>query len=114
MAEALAAEMGAQLARQLELPRPILEVDCLSLIEKFLKAEAIHSEIGIICRRTVRFLEDNGLDVAHIRHVRRQANNATHVMAHSETHWDCREVWLDRPPVFLIDQLQLDNVTSPI
>ncbi|CAI0465370.1 unnamed protein product [Linum tenue] len=106
--------MGAQLACQLELPRPELEVDCLSLIEEFQTADRIHTEVGLISRRTVSFLRDNGLDVMHIRHVRRQANNAAHIMAHSETRWDCREVWLDRPPVFLVGQLRLDDVNTPV
>ncbi|CAI0391186.1 unnamed protein product [Linum tenue] len=46
------------------------------------------------------------------RHVIRNGNAAAHIMAHSNTRVDARSVWLDMPPVFLIDQLALDNVTT--
>ncbi|CAI0472742.1 unnamed protein product [Linum tenue] len=33
-------------------------------------------------------------------------------MAHTETRWNECIAWMDSPPFFLVDQLQLDNVTA--
>ncbi|CAI0424981.1 unnamed protein product [Linum tenue] len=49
-----------------------------------------------------------------VRHVPREAIGAAHVMAHSETRWDLAEVWFDRPLVFLLDKLKLDDVLASI
>ncbi|CAI0467202.1 unnamed protein product [Linum tenue] len=40
----------------------------------------------------------------------REGNMAAHIMAHSTTSWNDQIVWLDNPPTFLVDQLELDNV----
>ncbi|CAI0384948.1 unnamed protein product [Linum tenue] len=42
----------------------------------------------------------------------REGNMAAHIMAHSATDWNDQIVWLDSPPTFLVDQLELDNVAS--
>ncbi|CAI0449047.1 unnamed protein product [Linum tenue] len=87
-------------------------MDCLPLVERIRGGEEDYTETGIICRRIVELLQASGSSKASIEHVRRTANNAAHIMAHSETHWECREVWIDRPPIFLVDQLLLDDVTG--
>ncbi|CAI0445712.1 unnamed protein product [Linum tenue] len=46
------------------------------------------------------------------QHCPRSGNVAAHMLAHSKMRWNEREVWIDRPPVFIIDQLQLDCVTA--
>ncbi|CAI0476738.1 unnamed protein product [Linum tenue] len=45
------------------------------------------------------------------RHVRRQANMAAHITAHSDISLNSPVVWVDSPPHFLVNQLMLDNVT---
>ncbi|CAI0467360.1 unnamed protein product [Linum tenue] len=112
MAEALAAEFGVQLACQLGYNNLMLEVDCLTLVEKLAKLEEVHTEIGLIGRSITNYLGGEAMIEGCIRHVRRGANNAAHIMTHSKTHWDSREVWLERPPIYLVDQLKLDDVTS--
>ncbi|CAI0558109.1 unnamed protein product [Linum tenue] len=92
MGEALAAEFGAQLAHQLGYQSPILEMDSLSLVKKLKHSNDDHTEVGILCRRIVSLLQANGSNSDSIAHVRRTANNAAHIMAHCETHWDSREV----------------------
>ncbi|CAI0448465.1 unnamed protein product [Linum tenue] len=46
------------------------------------------------------------------RHVYRSANAATHIMAHMKTRWNETEIWFDRPPMSVIDQLELDSVMA--
>ncbi|CAI0464803.1 unnamed protein product [Linum tenue] len=46
-------------------------------------------------------------------HIRREANMAARIMAHAEKKWNECVVWLDRPPVYLIDRLQMD-VEQPL
>ncbi|CAI0550533.1 unnamed protein product [Linum tenue] len=46
------------------------------------------------------------------QHCPRTANNAADLMARSETRWNERCVWVDSPPIFLVDQLKLDAVTT--
>ncbi|CAI0436937.1 unnamed protein product [Linum tenue] len=111
MAEALAAEFGVQLANQLGFQSLLLEVDCLPLVEKLRHPDSIHTELGVISRRIINLLQETSSGRVDIMHARREANNAAHIMAHSETRWDSREVWIDRPPIFLVDQLILDDAT---
>ncbi|CAI0458261.1 unnamed protein product [Linum tenue] len=42
----------------------------------------------------------------------REGNKAAHIMSHSETRWNESMIWFDRPPMFLVDQIVLDNVTT--
>ncbi|CAI0381072.1 unnamed protein product [Linum tenue] len=58
-----------------------------------------------------KYLRDTGSENDRISHVKRTTNSAAHIMAHSKTNWESREVWIDRLPIFLVDQLVLDNVT---
>ncbi|CAI0461851.1 unnamed protein product [Linum tenue] len=46
------------------------------------------------------------------KHIKREANEVAHKMAHSMTNWEERQVWLDRPPVFIVDQIKLDDVAA--
>ncbi|CAI0493327.1 unnamed protein product [Linum tenue] len=75
------------------------------------EAEEVETELGIVCREVRKRLESIG---GIMRHVCRDPNAAAHIMAHSKTRWDEAEVWFDRPPIFLVDQLSLDNVTTSI
>ncbi|CAI0393623.1 unnamed protein product [Linum tenue] len=111
LTEAIAAEFGAQLAAQLGYRKLIIEVDSLTLVEKFAKAAEVDNEVGLICINLSKYLRDTGSENDRISHVKRMANNSAHIMAHSKTNWESREVWIDRPPIFLVDQLVLDNVT---
>ncbi|CAI0476924.1 unnamed protein product [Linum tenue] len=88
----------------------VIEVDSLGLVSKIQAAEVINSEIGVICRSIRRLLEESGTGTW--QHVGRDGNNAAHIMAHTETRWNECIVWMDNPPFFLVDQLQLDNVTA--
>ncbi|CAI0438977.1 unnamed protein product [Linum tenue] len=89
----------------------MIEVDSLTLTEKIEQAEEVQTETGVICRRIVRLLQDQTPTPGCIKHVRRAANVCAHILAHNGTSWDSREVWCDNPPLFLVDQLRLDNVT---
>ncbi|CAL1382138.1 unnamed protein product [Linum trigynum] len=84
--------------------------DCLSLTHKLAVAENIHTEIGVIFRNILRLLQDVGNGVW--QYAPREGNMAAHIMAHTETRWNEREVWIDRPPMILVDQIMLDNVTA--
>ncbi|CAI0422062.1 unnamed protein product [Linum tenue] len=110
--EALAAELGLQLVIQHRLGVPILELDCLTVVKSIREAETIHTELGTICQSIRRLLDS--IPGGSIEHVSRKANEAAHIMAHSETRWNMAEVWFDRPPIFLVDQLRLDDVVMPI
>ncbi|CAL1397032.1 unnamed protein product [Linum trigynum] len=57
MVEALAAELGAQMATMLQAMNPILESDCLTLIQKMQRPENDMLELGIICRNIKRQLK---------------------------------------------------------
>ncbi|CAI0453651.1 unnamed protein product [Linum tenue] len=111
-AEAMAAEFGAQLAAHFHYSDVVLESDCLTLIQKMHHPEEQHDEVGVLCRSIRRLLFASGQ--GGWKHISREANEAAHLMAHTETRWNERVVWVDQPPVFLIDQLLQDNVTASI
>ncbi|CAI0552116.1 unnamed protein product [Linum tenue] len=67
-------------------------------------------ETGVLCRSISLYVKSSG--AGRWQHICREANIAAHVMAHVETRWDERMVWIDDPPTCLIYQLQLDNVTA--
>ncbi|CAL1394077.1 unnamed protein product [Linum trigynum] len=110
MAETLAAEFGVQITNQLDVTRVALEVDSLCLVRHMQEEGEVSSEMGIICRNIKKLMRRPGIAEGTISHVRREANQAAHIMAHSKTNWETREVWLDRAPVYLLDQLRLDDV----
>ncbi|CAI0561002.1 unnamed protein product [Linum tenue] len=95
MAEALAAELGLQLVHQSYLTNLVLETDCLTLTHKLAMADDIHAEIGVVCRNIRKLLRETGNGTW--QYVPREGNMAAHIMAHTETRWNEREVWLDRP-----------------
>ncbi|CAL1368219.1 unnamed protein product [Linum trigynum] len=109
MGEALAGEFGLLLVRQHHLGSPVLETDCLTLVGKLSTAREVHTEVGVICRSICKLMEEIG--GGEWRHVSRMANEAAHKMAHVNTRWNEAEVWFDRPPMCLLDQLKLDDVT---
>ncbi|CAI0383231.1 unnamed protein product [Linum tenue] len=111
MGEALAVEFGLQLARQHHMVSPIMEVDCVNVVAGVRRAAGIQTELGVICRNISKLLEETGGGT--IQHVSRKANEAAHIMAHVRTLWDRAEVWFDRPPLILLDQLKIDDVTFP-
>ncbi|CAI0422492.1 unnamed protein product [Linum tenue] len=45
------------------------------------------------------------------RHCPRITNEVAHLLAHEETNWNERMVWLERPPAFVNDQLRVDFVS---
>ncbi|CAL1360132.1 unnamed protein product [Linum trigynum] len=102
--------MGAQLACQFQIPNAKLESNCQSLIHKIGNPEVVRNEIGILCISIRRALKQTG--DGRWQHTPREANGAAHVTAHAEGIGEDRVIWLDTPPSFLINQLQLDNVTA--
>ncbi|CAL1360124.1 unnamed protein product [Linum trigynum] len=110
IAEALAAEMGAQLAHQFSFMDIEMDVDCLIVVHRLQNPNATKDEVTVVCRNTCRQLEM--MRVKAIRHISRDANKGAHLMAHVETRWNEPVIWVERPPVYLVDQLQLDNVTA--
>ncbi|CAI0383139.1 unnamed protein product [Linum tenue] len=71
-------------------------------------AQSVQSEVGVVFQNIRHYLE--GMGQGSWTHYLRLDNYAAHIIAHSETRWDERVVWLDRPPIFVIDQLVKDNV----
>ncbi|CAI0435220.1 unnamed protein product [Linum tenue] len=110
MAEALAAEFGLQVAAQAQLTNVILETDCQTLTSKLAAAGSIHTEVGIICRNIRKLLGEMGQGSWQFSP--REGNKAAHIMCHSETRWNESMIWFDRPPMFLVDQIESDNVTA--
>ncbi|CAI0475332.1 unnamed protein product [Linum tenue] len=108
MGEALAAEFGLQLARQHQLGALVLETDCLSVVNCVSNAANDQTEFGVVCRSIHRLLEETG--DGECKHVSWTANKATHIMAHLDMNWNVVEVLFDRPPICLLDQLELDSV----
>ncbi|CAI0428684.1 unnamed protein product [Linum tenue] len=112
MGEALAAELGLQLVRQHQLGVPILEMDCETIRKRICDANSDQTELGVICRNIKRLLQELG--DGGCRHVYRTANAAAHIMAHTRTRWNETEIWFDRPPMNVIDQLELDSVMATL
>ncbi|CAI0419073.1 unnamed protein product [Linum tenue] len=106
--EALAAEFGLQFARQHQLRVAVLETDCLSVVNCVRNAANDQTEFGVVCWSIHRLLEETG--DGECKHVSRTANEAAHIMAHLDTNWNVSEVWFDRPPICLLNQLELDSV----
>ncbi|CAI0464675.1 unnamed protein product [Linum tenue] len=75
------------------------------------RSSEIQTELGVICRNIRKLLEETGGGT--LQYVSRKANKAAHIMAHTNILWDIADVWFDRPPLNLIDQLKLDDVTIP-
>ncbi|CAI0417654.1 unnamed protein product [Linum tenue] len=88
----------------------VLEIGCLSLTHKLAAADSIHTELGIICRNITRLLRETGNGAW--QYAPREGNMAAHLMAHVKTRWTEREVWYDRPPLIIVDQIELDDVAA--
>ncbi|CAL1369231.1 unnamed protein product [Linum trigynum] len=102
MAEAMAAEMGMQLLPSIPSGTLILESDSLAVISKVQHPARDLTKVGVVCRSIWRKLQQGN---GSCRHIPREATGAAHIMARALTNWGERIVWLDRPPVCLIDQL---------
>ncbi|CAI0404812.1 unnamed protein product [Linum tenue] len=85
-------------------------MDCEAVLNGIRDADRDWTEFGLVCRSIKRILGEIG--GGEIKHVYRTANAAAHIMAHVKTRWDEVEVWIDRPPMVLLDQLELDNVMA--
>ncbi|CAL1396675.1 unnamed protein product [Linum trigynum] len=110
MGESLAAEFDMQLAKHFNVQNPCLESDCLSFIQKLSRSDEIQKEMGIICRSVHRMLKELGNGSS--RHVRRTANEAAHLTAQAKPKMNETVVWLDSPPAFLLNELQLDCIMA--
>ncbi|CAL1389644.1 unnamed protein product [Linum trigynum] len=109
MAEALALEMRAQLVQQFHVQNPIMATDCLQLVHLLTETSSSRSEVGVLCRNIRRLVDERQ---GSFSHVYREANEAAHILAHARTRWDERVVWLDRPPICIVDQVSMDNVAA--
>ncbi|CAL1368489.1 unnamed protein product [Linum trigynum] len=110
MGEALAVEFGLQLVRQHHIAAPMVESDCLTVVNSTNGTVEVETEVGIVYRNIKNLLGE--FENGSLRHVSRKANEAAHIMAHTMTRWNRAEVWFDRPPLNLLDQLVIDNVDS--
>ncbi|CAI0398823.1 unnamed protein product [Linum tenue] len=98
------------MALQHDLHDVVLETDCKVLVHKLQHPSMEQNEVGVLCRSIRRLLSDIGN--GRWRHICREANEAAHIMAHAESRWNESLVWFDRPPNYLVNQLQLDSVTA--
>ncbi|CAL1410544.1 unnamed protein product [Linum trigynum] len=110
LGEAMAVEFGFQLARQHQMASPIVETDCQVVVNRMAAPERVQTELGTILRNIKRLATETG--GGQVQHVSRKANEAAHIMAHTKARWDIADVWFDRPPLNLLDQLASDDVTS--
>ncbi|CAI0424872.1 unnamed protein product [Linum tenue] len=84
----------------------------MNLVKSLNGAHEVQTEVGVVCRKIRKLLLEAG--GGDWKYANRKANEAAHVMAHTRTSWDETVIWFDRPPVFLINQLQLDDVTVSV
>ncbi|CAL1397064.1 unnamed protein product [Linum trigynum] len=80
-AEALAAEMGVQLARQLNYDSIILESNSQNIIRILQNPHTLQTELCVLCRNVRRMLDE--LMNNSWRFIFRETNNAAHIMAHA-------------------------------
>ncbi|CAN0876047.1 hypothetical protein LINGRAHAP2_LOCUS11081 [Linum grandiflorum] len=109
LAEAITIEFRLQTAKQHQFCDIIIESDCLDIVQQVQEMGEDLSEIRVICRSIRRLLDE--FDSAQIQHCSREDNKTAHIMAHSEARWNYRVEWVDRPPIYIVYQLILDNVT---
>ncbi|CAL1389675.1 unnamed protein product [Linum trigynum] len=83
MAEALAAEKGARLARQFVTNSPVLETDSLTLKSRRSEAGSNQTELGILCRNITSILGEIGNGAWCF--TPREGNMVAHIMTHLET-----------------------------
>ncbi|CAI0390384.1 unnamed protein product [Linum tenue] len=86
-----------------------MATDCLQLVRLLTEQSYSRSELGVVCRNIRRLVEDRR---GSFSHTYKEANEAAHIMAHARTRWDERIVWLDRPPIYLVDRIKLDDVAA--
>ncbi|CAN1222090.1 Putative ribonuclease H protein At1g65750, partial [Linum grandiflorum] len=110
LAEAAAIEFGIKLALEHNFHKVIVESDSLVVIQGLQEVNDDVTELGNYYKSIRRLM--SGFDHGSWRFCRREANMAAHIMAHSNAHWNHKLVCEGRPPIFLIDQLQLDNITG--
>ncbi|CAL1406017.1 unnamed protein product [Linum trigynum] len=81
-AEALALEMGVQVAYLFQLQNVMMETDCLSVITRLQSPNLAQDEIGVVCHSIERYMSLMGN--SSWRHICREANNVAHIMAHAK------------------------------
>ncbi|CAL1409318.1 unnamed protein product [Linum trigynum] len=81
----------------------------MNLVHKLRSSEIVQDEVGVICRSIRRYMQELGNNTWHP--INREANALALLVTHAEVCWDERMIWVDNPPSFLKDQMQLDIVT---
>ncbi|EPS59181.1 hypothetical protein M569_15629, partial [Genlisea aurea] len=80
LGEALAARKILELARAMQIPKIILEGDCLTVIQALADRSATYfSSLGNILQDSIRLMEE--FDDCRLSHTRRQFNGAAHYLA---------------------------------
>lgn len=108
-AEACAALHGLDVALSIGLSSVVLEGDSLRIVQALNSGKEDFSVIGNIIadiRRKACCFEHFS-----VRHVRREANGAAHCAAKRALGLGEVEVWMEDPPLFLIDILYQDNLS---
>ncbi|XXG66509.1 hypothetical protein AAC387_Pa06g0064 [Persea americana] len=108
--EALSAVTATCFAKELGLNiYTILEGDCLRVIQALQMISPDLSPIG----HPIEEVEDRlrSFQSANISHTKREGNIVAHLLATSPAEGDSPVYWIEDPPSFIIDQLNVD-VTS--
>ncbi|CAL1395817.1 unnamed protein product [Linum trigynum] len=83
MGEALAMELILQLVRRHQLGKPMVESDCLTVVNCIREDRVNYTELGTIVSNIRKLLQEEEAGIVH--HARRNANKVAHIMAHMDT-----------------------------
>ncbi|CAL1403746.1 unnamed protein product [Linum trigynum] len=106
MAECLAIRWGIDLAVEHGFGQCEIETDCLSVAQILRREEKVMIEEGVLCEDLRDHLSNMGL--IQVGFSGRNNNKAAHLMAHTACGWEETEVWVARPPIFLVSHLLAD------
>ncbi|CAL1414842.1 unnamed protein product [Linum trigynum] len=108
LAELQAIKLGLEIAREKDFVTGEIESDCLRAVQQIGREEMSMTEEGVESAE-VRELIDTFAGQMQIRFAGRESNKTAHILAHVQCGWDETEIWVSRPPIFLVDQLIFDS-----
>jgi hypothetical protein len=104
--ELLACRTAVLLAKDLGIPRLVLETDCMGANAKITGRELDRSMHGPLVEEIKALL--HGFDDYKVQHVSRKCNGVAHLLAKGSCENKSCNTWFDSPPGFIVDSVALD------
>ncbi|CAL1411829.1 unnamed protein product [Linum trigynum] len=110
LAEIRAIQFGFRLKEMHDLRQIVVETDCQTIFLSLKNKGRTRTDAGLLIEEIE--MEANRTGSIKWSFARRECNQTTHLLAHTQCSWDAEEFWAGRPPVFLLSILEHDTIIN--